>query len=66
MKELEESNELNRIIDPSNWELAELLGYCRELHIPIYAINNIDLYDRDNLIRLVKEDIANNIKSVEL
>ena len=58
--------ELDEIISPVNWSLTELLGYCRQLHIPIYAINNVDLYDKVNLIRIVKEDIANNIKNVNL
>lgn len=58
--------DFQEITDPINWELGELLGYCKELHIPIYAINHIDLYDRSNLVRIVKEDIAKNIKQINL
>ena len=59
--------ELEDIIDPENWTTIELFNYCQVLNIISIEDRFKDwMYNRSDLLQLVKDDIANNIHSEEL
>ena len=60
-------SELEDIIDPENWTTIELFNYCQVLNIISIEDRFKDwMYNRSDLLQLVKDDIANNIHSEEL
>ena len=60
-------DELDDLLNPENWTTTELFEYCQTLHI-ISSDDKFEdwMYDRPDLLQLVKNDIANNISSVDL
>lgn len=59
--------DINEVIDPENWTTTELFEYCQLLNI----ISSEDRFedwmnDRTDLLWLVRNDIQNNIKNIEL
>ena len=59
--------ELENYLDPENWTTSELFNYCQVLNIISIEDRFEDwIYNRSDLLQLVKDDIANNINSVEL
>lgn len=58
---------LEEIQNPENWNTTELFEYCQVLNI-ISSEDKFEdwMYNRADLIQLVKDDIANNIKEINL
>lgn len=60
-------DELDDLLNPENWTTTELFEYCQTLHI-ISPDDKFEdwMYDRPDLLQLVKNDIQNNIKEINL
>lgn len=59
--------QLEQVLDPENWTTTELFEYCQTLHIISPDDKFKDwMYNRTDLVQLVKNDIANNINSIDL
>lgn len=59
--------ELEDVLNPENWTTSELFNYCQVLSIiaPDEEFENWK-HNRTDLLRMVKDDIANNINNVDL
>ena len=59
--------DINEVISPDNWTTTELFEYCQTLHIISLEDKFEDwMYDRPDLLQLVKDDIQNNIRNIIL
>lgn len=59
--------QLEQVLDPENWLTTELFEYCQTLQIISEEDKFEDwMYNRTDLVQLVKDDIANNINSIDL
>lgn len=61
------NEQLEQVLDPENWTTIELFEYCQTLHIISEEDKFEDwMYNRTDLLQLVRNDIENNISSIDL